>query len=205
MIDDYNSEDTLEVSENSMLNIATDYQERFKFIILPPWIEDAIAKSTKQRSICTDPEELSSILSRVDVQNYIRLSSSDVIAKTCFPKEYIHYLPLFNSNLVTKYVSGSTDEEIIERFLFNYFLDSEYVTDSLDSFYITIRPYFDNVIAIRLHRATAEDNVYKLQSEAFYDWITLARKYVSFESIAKSGILELYLKQHGKYLKSVNG
>lgn len=216
-----------EISEQDEFGSSTDYSERFRYIVLPPWVENAISKSNKDRSICTDAAELSSILSRADVENYFRTSENWLISGLIYVGEGFEEVPAnyfnnhaiitdrkdrFMNTLSRVKTSNYLDEDRGDRFgypsfenlMFNYFLDSDKAAVSKDSVYITIRPYFDNIIAIRIHIAGPDENVYQKQSEAYSDWISMARKYVTFESIASSGIIETYLESHKKFLKSTN-
>lgn len=192
---------------------SSHYSSAFKFIVLPPWVEDAIARNNKSRDIVIDASELSSILCMSDVQNYMENDYwiKNILWNNKNPVLYLdgvikHYS--FGSITQTEYKpnpnSFSEDRHLIEKSLYNHFLDSDMISDNLNSYYVTIKPYCDNIIAVRLHKVSPDENVYEKRATAMADWISLARKFVSFESIAQEGVIKSYLSLREQYLNSVN-
>lgn len=192
---------------------SSHYSSAFKFIVLPPWVEDAITRSNKSRDIVVDASELSSILCMSDVQNYMENDYwvKDILWYNKNPDLYLngvikHYSFGYITQIEYKPITNSSnrDSHLIEKALYNHFLDSDMISDNLNSYYVTIKPYCDNIIAVRLHKAAPDENVYEKRATAMADWISLARKFVSFESIAQEGVIRSYLSLRDQYLNSVN-
>lgn len=190
-----------------------DYATYFKFIVLPHWVEEAIARNNAPREICIDGSKLSSILSLSDVQNYM---DNDYLMKSFLwhnssPQMYlinvINYTVFDKHPGIREYtIKENYDNSIanLKNALFNYYLDQDMVSDNLNSYYVTLKPYCDNIIAVRLHKASPDENVYEKRATALADWISLARKYVSFDSIARAGVIKSYLNHYAQYLDSVS-
>lgn len=191
---------------------SADYSTAFKFIVLPPWVEDAVTRNNKSREIVINSSELSNILCMSDVENYIE---NDYWMKDIlwYNKENDLHL----NGVITHFAFGylppveyrpnhsfNADRHLIKTVMYNHFLDPDMVSDNLNSYYVTIKPYCDNIVAVRLHKASPDENVYEKRATAMADWISLARKFVSFESIAKAGVVTAYLSNYAQQLDSAS-
>jgi hypothetical protein len=211
---------TTVISEKEVYNINT-YQNRFKFVLLPPWVQDAVTTANKGPETMVDPIALRDILSRADVENYILLNTSSYMALKDFPladllHRCLHGGPsIFNyldshdvstiGNVFSSYNQHALPEKFgtdVNAFLFNYFADSEMVSESLESYYITITPLYNDVVAIRINRADATENVIEKQVQALRDWIIIAGDYVEFNTIANSIVFPEYLNWTKKLLNT---
>lgn len=212
VLDSYTNDYLLEIDETIETD---DYKKRFKFVLLPQWVQDAVTKANKNPRDMIDLNSLSNILSRSDVESYYLLNQFATVALSDFTFSEIIF-SCFSSDDTSVFKWGSeglTNPDFLpsidvkpglKQFLYTYFGNIDLVTDSPDSYYISITPLYNDVMAIRIHRADATENVIEKQVQALKDWIGIAGKYVSFKSITTSGILKDYLSLLKKQLSASN-
>lgn len=180
---------------------------RLKFVLVPTWLEEIIADTNFNAALLvTDPMKLSDILSKYDVEKYMNLNQycTDVLSAvglddravgSAFLNQDERSYPGYTYPDYDRPYPYKDSKHYRNSLLFDYFNDSNLITEDNSLYYYEIVPLHDDIMGIYIRMADIDSEipVKDLQKDALRDWLIYMNRYVSFKEIAKSGFLKEYL------------